>query len=374
MEDLEKKIRESKDCMEESKASSSKNIYKMAKSDSPKGQSIRKAFSPKLVIKYAIFVLVFALMFTGGFFLSKALNKGSGEIREKIIYRSTSDHNNVNVNYDDVEQSASPLTFSSFSSQEELISYLTDNRGNKSTGRSSSSNGKGDEMYVQSESAAEPTNSLDGEGSSYQTNTQVENVDEADIVKVKGNHIFYIPSRNYNAKSACYMYTEVDGDLKLSKELSFDEQIDVLKEQDGYQLVKITRTTPMDLYVTDKYLVIRISKYEYKATRHFNLSSMSYYTSGSYDYGYTCMFQIYDVETLDLVTTIDTAGSNVSTRLIGNVLYIVNNYNDYMYNDSKFYFYPYFFIGDEIYYPYINRIYCCDGNEVKTYVSIYKVT
>ncbi|MBO4666909.1 MAG: beta-propeller domain-containing protein [Bacilli bacterium] len=373
MDDFEKKIRESKECIEESKVSSSKDIYKMAKSASPKGPSIKKAFTPKLVIKYAIIVLAFLLMFTGGFFLSKGLNKNS-DGKEKIIYRSTVDNNNVTINYDDVEEKTTPLSFSSFNSQEELVSYLADNRGAKSTANGDESAGWYSIPTAQAESVMDGDSAKANSSSSYQTNTQVENVDEADVVKVKGNHIFYITNTSNSKKSACYMYTEVDGELELTKEIEFSEQIDLIETKEGYELVKITRTTPMDLYVTDKYLVLRINKYEYKSTRYINISTLKYNYSGSYDHGYTCMFQIYDVETLDLITTIDTAGTNVSTRLIDNTLYIVNNYYDYMYNDNKFYFYPYFYVGDKIYYPYISNIYCCEGSEAKTYVSIYKVT
>ena len=368
MEDFEKKIRDSKECIEESDISNSKNIYKMAKNGSPKEKSIKRVFTHKLVIKYAIFVLAFLLMFTGGFFLSKVLNKGSIEVREKIIYRSTIDNNNITINYDDIGETTAPLSFSSFNSQEELVSYLADNRGAKATANGDESAG----WYSIAQSEAASSSPNDSNGSSYQTNTQVENVDEADIVKVKGNHIFYIASGINSNSATCYMYTEEDDELKLSKEIEFSEQIDVIDTKDNYELVQITRMTPEDLYVTDKYLVLRINKYEYKRTRY--LKDSKYYYYGSYDYGYTCLFQIYDVETLDLVTTIDTAGTNVSTRLIDNTLYIVNNYRDYMYNDNAFYFYPYFYVGDKIYYPYVNNIYCCDGNETKTYVSIYKVT
>ena len=86
------------------------------------------------------------------------------------------------------------------------------------------------------------------------------------------------------------------------------------------------------------------------------------------------MFEIYDVNTLELVTTIETAGTNVSTRLIDNTLYVVNNYNDFLINDNSYYFYPYFLVAEDIYYPFINRIYICDGSGfVNTYVSIYKI-
>ena len=260
MEDFEKKIRDSKECIEESNASNSKNIYKMAKSNSPMGKSIKKAFTHKLVIKYAIFVLAFLLMFTGGFFLSKALNKGSIEVREKIIYRSTVDNNNITINYDDIGETTTPLSFSSFNSQEELVSYLADNRGAKSTANGDESAGWYSLPTAQSEAAS--SSPKDSNGSSYQTNTQVENVDEADIVKVKGNHIFYIASGINSNSATCYMYTEEDDELKLSKEIEFSEQIDLIDTKDNYELVQITRMTPADLYVTDKYLVLRINKYE----------------------------------------------------------------------------------------------------------------
>ena len=386
MEDLEKKIKDSKNCIEKANANNSKQIYNMAKNTHPNETMPKKQISLRIITKYAIAVVVFMLVFTGGFFLSKALIKPEERIveievekeKEKIIqtyvYRNgVSSRDDVTVNYQEVARTDAPLSFGSFNNKEELISYLNDTKTKTSTALT------GDELSFESnQSGAIPGAEYDFSESSstYQTNTQVENVDEADIVKVKGNHIFYLTN-----SSKCYMFTEIDGELLTTNVLNFGEEIEELKSIDrngyknAYQLVSITRTEAKDLYVTDKYLIIRINKYEYKATRerYTEDNKDKYIYQGSYDYSNTCIFAIYDVNTLELVTSIETAGTNVSTRLIGNTLYVINNYNDYLRNKNLFYYYPYIYINDGLIFPKIDNIYCCDDKLAKTYVSIYKI-
>ncbi len=375
MEDFEKKIRDSKECIEKNDASDSKKIYQMAntKASASTKISIKNLFTWKLITKYAIIVLMLALMFTGGFFLSKSLNKGNEKIveKEKIIYRDTAEGENITVNYDQVAQNITPASFGSFDSKEELISYLNNNKNNVPASSGSAGWFSLEDTDVREEDGIISIKPNQGSSSStYQTNTQVENVDEADIVKVKDNHIFYLSINSYKRDYCLFMFTEEEGKLEESKSILYSETTDVLKIENGYELVKRTRTVPNDLYVTDKYLVVRISKNEWKATRPVG----STYDYNFFDRGYTCMFEVYDVNTLDLVTKIETAGTNVSTRLIDNTLYVVNNYNDFLRNDNSYYFYPYFFVAEDIYYPFINRIYICDGSGfVNTYVSIYKI-
>ena len=383
MEDFEKKIKESKNCIEESNVNDGSRIYRIAKSNN---KNSRKSISWKLVFRYTVMVLLLACVFTVGFVIAKSITSNKViekekivEVeKEKIVYRDNEGNPIIPIEYEDIESPEAPLSFSSFETKEELIDYLNNNKSSQTNGSNSSSGKLSIENEDSAVVAAEPSIKAEDPSSSYQTNTQVENVDEADIVKVKGNHIFFIP-REYapspyykleGITSHCYMYTEVEGKLELSKTLEFGKESELLDQKDIYYLYQVKETRPMDLYVTDDYLIIRINKVEYKAIVNESL----WYSTRTYEYGYACLFQIYDIDTLDLVTTVETAGTNVSTRLIGNELYIINNYNDYLNNTNSRYFYPYFYVGKDIFYPYIHHIYCCEGNEVKTYVSIYRVT
>ncbi len=369
MNDFDKKIKDSKECIEKSNQNDSHHIYEMAKNKVEKPALIKR-FNYRLVIKYAIIVMFLLVMFTGGFFISKSLNKNGNE---QIIYRNSErSNNNQSVNYEEVATNNKALNFGSFETKDDLINYLNDNKINISTSSLNDVQIMSDEITISPKADAAISNS----SSSYQTNTQVENVDEADIVKVVGNHIFYLATNVHTYKDYArylYMLTENDGELFKEKTIEYNRTEELLETIDNYSLVRIVTMIPNDLYVTNKYVVVRVTKTEYKSIKQIGLDSKTYYNN-TYDYGTTCYFEIYDVNDLSLVKTIELAGSNVSTRLIGNSLYVVNNYNDYLRNNNRFYFYPYFFLDDVIYYPYLNHIYYCeDSPQMKTYVSLYKI-
>ena len=381
MDNFEEKIRNSKECIEKSDVNNSASIYNKIASTSPRRM---RRFSYQMVIKMAALILVLALMFTGGFLLSNSIKNKEIEKYAKGTQETYSSYHrdeNGEIVFDYKEsEKKTPLNFGTFKSEEELASFLTNEPTVSSSGGSGWFSLEGaDEDLVNKEATvanANPTSQkvdTSTPTSSYKTNTQVENVDEADIVKVSGNFIFYLTYKsryNYN-KNVLTMFEEVDDELLVRKQITFTTTETIEKEYDEYNLVRVTAESAQDLYVTDRYLIVRIYKYEYLNVRNKE-NKTSYYRN--YDYTYRNTFAIYDINTLDLVTTIETAGSNVSTRLIGNTLYVVNNFYDYRYNDYGHYL-PYFIIGVEKVYPTISSIiYSTDcENNVKTYVSIYKI-
>ena len=369
--ELEERIRESKECIEKIDLNEGNKIYLRAsnrESNAEKGKVVNENktfFSKKLIIRYACVLFIVALAFGLGLIISPS---------KKIPENNHVIQNDLSVNYSQKIQNITPAKFSKFEGKEELIDYLFNNKDNVSTTVNSGT--RLEDLYLEAYSKEE-TYFTPGEvlldvndkvvsgSSSYSTNVQVENVDEADIVKVKGNHIFYLT----NKMNKLYMFTEENGKLEKSKEIGYESIEEVIKQVNGYELVKTIRFTPKDLYVTEKYLIVRVNKVEWKSTKKNN--NVSYNT---YDYSNICLFEIYDINSLNLVSTIETAGSNVSTRLIDDCLYVVNNYNDYKNNsNNRFYYYPYFYIGFDIYYPIIGRIYYCEDSGAKTYVSIYKI-
>ena len=370
MEDFEKKIKDSKEVIEPSKKNNAGEIYEITKTNIKTRRSIKDLFTFRLVIKYAVFLLFIALVFTSGIFVSNALRD-----KNKVPYR-TDENGNIIVEKVDNKNNDKPLTFGSFETEDELISYLSNNQVNVQTG----SNGGWftmDEEKATSASIQNATASVKEFNVSYTTNTQVENVDEADIVKVHGNNIFYLPygGINYynNDVNKVYMFTEVNGELKLAKTIEYTKKIEELKKYDEtYSEVKVTNKRPLDLYVTDKYLIVHIGYEEYTGLQEEGKSGIR----GNYDYLYRNSFEVYNIDTLDYVTTIETAGSNVSTRLIGNTLYVINNYYDYYRSNYRKYYMPYILIDGSYLGISLNSIYYCGENEInaKSYVSIYKIT
>ena len=203
-----------------------------------------------------------------------------------------------------------------------------------------------------------------------QPSMTIKSQDDSDIVAVKDNHIFFLTMKDsMNAK--CYMFTSDNGELVVSKELSFTKTTNEMEIIDDYEVSLVTETYPDGLFVTDKYLVVRARKCEYK-TKH-DLSGEYEDFDRIYDFGYTCLFQIYDIKSLELVNVAETAGSNVVTYLVDNVLYVVNNYNDFYRNLNNFYYYPYYYIGDHIFFPKIGCVYYTKDVSVSSYASVYKI-
>jgi len=367
MKNFDDKIKESRDYIKTKPEKDSSYIYQKALNSEPeKKPSFYFRYSK--AIRFAALILIVCSVFTAGFFVSKAINDS------KIVYNSPdvykySDTNKVKVNYENNEILTKPSTFSNFESKEDIINYLSDNKNNNSSNSYYSTSSS----IGQDEGVKDGSSSIEESSSSYKTNTQEENVDEADIVKVCGNHIFFLPNVSSGEDKKLIVFTEENGKLNTSFIINYSENEEILKEFDEYNLVGVTTTIPQDLFVTDKYVVVRISKYSYKTLKSKN--STKYPDYNRYDYANSCLFHILDINTLNLVTTIETAGSNVSTRLIGNELYVINNYIDYLNNDNLNFYYPYFYIDLVGYEPLAKNIYYNNDNANNlSYVSVYKIT
>lgn len=383
MKDFESKIKESKEVIERSEFDNSHEIYKKAMNKKPK---TRFNFNLRYAIGFAVMLLVLGGVFTGGYFISKSVNKNVEYVekekiieKEKYIYKNNENSSSISANYGQVISENKSVNYSNFNSTDEIVSYLVSNKATISNAANGLSNKGYDFFTATDEITIVPTSTSSAPqiaSSTYKTNTQVEEVDEADIVKVHGKNIFYIPKAYYSElyeQNKLYFFAEENDELEVKKIVEYGSQNEDIKTEGDYKLVRYITTTPEDLYVTDKYLVVRIKKEEYKTTTKvdFDANKGNY---GRYDYGNICLFQIYDINSLELVKTIETSGTNVSTRLIDNELYVVNNYVDYLNNNNKFYYYPYIFLDRDIYYPSINNIYYSDDSIATTYVSIYKIT
>lgn len=136
-----------------------------------------------------------------------------------------------------------------------------------------------------------------------QTNTQVQGVDESDIVKTNGKKIFYITQNKLEIFDATKKKTKVE------KEIVFDKNV-----------------TPYSMYLDDNYFVVLAYSRLERNTSGETSEKISYQANSS------TLVLIYDVNSYELVREIEIEGSEVSSRKIGNDLYIVTNKYIYFYN------------------------------------------
>ena len=143
----------------------------------------------------------------------------------------------------------------------------------------------------------------------YKTNTQVENVDEADIVKTDGNYIYYITNNT--------IYIVKADELKIETKLDFS----VSDEENE-------RYYPSELFIKDNKLIvignfIRYSEETEDYTLKSKIISSNINTTKAY---------IYDIEEKSNpkeLRQVDIDGDYDTARLVGNTLYLMST--KYMY-------------------------------------------
>lgn len=151
------------------------------------------------------------------------------------------------------------------------------------------------------------------------TNTQVQGVDEADIVKTDGKRIYYL-SRWGNFLSVT---EDANGKLKEVKKLN-------LQEKEIY---------PNDMYLTDdSIIIIGSARVDYKnidakysepeALNNAKLIMPRYY------YRATSKVLIYSTKTFECVREIEVEGNILSTRKVDDNLYIVTNKNISLFREN----------------------------------------
>lgn len=213
------------------------------------------------------------------------------------------------------------------------------------------------------------------------TNIRESNVDEEDIVKVNGDYIYYIPSRptlsqidingNYEqvklGENCIYVLkTSADG-VEVIRKIKLEYEDKLITEDSDAKVYEIKESTPIGLYFTENYLIVRAST---------NIKSCIKMNSGENTYtNYRKYIEllIYDAKTYNLVKNISLPGNSIGTRLVGNELYVISSYNEYLSNGiyiPKYYLDGFSNVGQiiDIYYcPYF-------GTSISSYVNIYKIS
>lgn len=133
------------------------------------------------------------------------------------------------------------------------------------------------------------------------TNVQVQGVDEADIVKTNGDYIFYY--RKYK-----YEISVIDVKNK--------EVIKTIEYEDVY---------PSDMYLNGDKLIV-IARYRQKETSKLREKSYNYRAITK-----VIEYDISNINNIEVVREVEVEGSKVTSRMIGDYVYIVSN--KYIYTD-----------------------------------------
>lgn len=149
---------------------------------------------------------------------------------------------------------------------------------------------------------AVPTNDAQEERQYIETNVQVENVDEADVIKTDGNNIYY---RNPNNGGLYWFIVLKDGTIELHKSIV---------EENSYI---------NELYLSDEYL-ITIGNINSSSIKHYFYFNYYFYSKG--------FVRVYNKATLQLTYELIVDNSFSFHRLVDNKLFLI--YNHYIYEDK----------------------------------------
>ena len=135
------------------------------------------------------------------------------------------------------------------------------------------------------------------------TNTQVEGVDEADIVKTDGRYIYYLKNDKLTIADTS------NNKLVLTSKLTFDDEF-----------------YPAEIYINDnKLVIIGTVRHEQKSQKR---SKRYYYPSYS-EYTAAKIYNIEDKSNAKEERTVEIEGNYLSSRMIGRNLYLISNKYEY---------------------------------------------
>ena len=151
------------------------------------------------------------------------------------------------------------------------------------------------------------------------TNIQVENVDEADVVKTDGKYIYYISNNKV-----------VIIDINKSEELNKISEINY----------KNDKFIPTELYINENKLIIigNESKYTYTTSNTVKETENAIYKRGTYKQSAVAIiYDLSDIQNPKETRKVEIEGNYVSSRMIENNIYIVANKTIYTnsFIDSK---------------------------------------
>lgn len=149
------------------------------------------------------------------------------------------------------------------------------------------------------------------------TYTQVDDVDEADIIKNDGEFIYYA-----STSLGCVKIYKPNGkDAELVSTID-----DFLRNSDEYSEELSDTENVCDIYAYKNILAVNTEKFEYQ---HRNNDKDDYYAKVS---TLVHLYDISDVTSPKKINSFGQSGTGISSRMIGNQLYLVTN--DFIYSDE----------------------------------------
>ena len=167
-------------------------------------------------------------------------------------------------------------------------------------------------------------------GTEYsKTNVQVEGIDEADVIKTDGKYIYAMSLRNV------YVYSAENGEMELVSKLPFasDDGTVVTKGDEADKDLYVDSSwwsSTAEMYVASDRLIVICPAWE--RTRYSNNPVDRLWEHYYYSYKQYLCAAIYDISDKGapvLMTTAALSGSSVSTRMIGDRLFLVCSDNYY---------------------------------------------
>jgi len=264
---------------------------------------------------------------------------GGVKLKNYKNFQMSDSNINSRLNSGEIEVSIEEGELVTFASKEELISKFEENAKEYENNRKSwlryGTNGIiYDDMAI-AESVAEAPTSVNANAaksaqqsdaeesnSDYsKTNIQTEGVDESDIIKTDGKRIYYMSNERKDVK----VFEDVNGEIKLIKTIDFSED----KENYFYG---------NSMFLDEKNLVVITSgsrrMEEFPKEEPLNEVNTKKIYQPYRTKQFTQVY-IYDVNSYDLVRKVETEGNLVSSRKVGDNLYLVSNKYLYYYSFDR---------------------------------------
>ena len=203
-------------------------------------------------------------------------------------------------------------------------------------------------------------------GGTSQTISQVEGIQESEIVKCDNNHIYYA------LRNSVEIYDANNGKATLLKKIELKNQLYYYGDE---EFVYDWYFTPIQMYITDNNLILM---YEKVIQKNYNSLVRSYWY-GFYGNAFETVLQIYDKDEFNLTKEISVPGSLIDGRVYNNFIYFITAENivDYkiasvveatngVEDEKEFDYDDVIYVPEYIDYPYENYICSINLNTLAT--------
>lgn len=208
------------------------------------------------------------------------------------------------IRSDEATTSASSLE--KFDSYDKVEKYIKKSQKKERNGYNSVAKGEPSPELIQYMESADSTSSKPN-SESAETYVQEKGVDEADIIKTSGNDIYYI-NRSFDEKAG------VD-----------TRKVNVIETKNGKSSVantidfNDTESIIEDMFVSDEKLVVNCTSF---SSPTVNQKGAAYHNATK-----AIVYDISDKENPTEINSFEQSGAYVSSRLVGDVFYIVSSYD-----------------------------------------------